>query len=426
MKKFIICLCLVLISGCASYSSSFQKVEVLLSQQKPKEALAQLELKPQTGKNKLLYLLDKAMLQRMSGLHSQSNETFEQAKTLMEKLSVTSVTEQAAALAINDSMMSYEGEDYEQVAVHLFEALNYINLDLWDEARVEALQVDMRLKIIAQDNDVKFEEHAFSRYLTGIIYEQGKEWGDAMIAYRKAYQTYQKQKQPIPLFLKQDLIRLSQEMGLEKEHKEYKKSFAMDDGVSAYDLSKQGEVMVLLHQSLAPIKRSSSIFVSGAKKIEYRISLPIYQSRPTYVSSAVLTVGDKSAKAVVVNDFDHEARKSLARATPAMTARLLARAIVKKTAAKTAEKSNGNLAGLLVDVAGMVTETADTRSWLTLPKNIHFARLPIQAGTYPAKLTLLGKSGAVVRTINLGQLDVKNGKKVVLEQTFVKPFVKVQ
>jgi len=423
VRVLFVGLTLAVLSGCASYSQSFQKVELLLSQQKPQEALLEVEKRADSGKNQLLYLLDKAMLQRMSGLFVESNATFEQAKILIEELRAVSLVEQAGALTINDSMMSYEGEDYEQIAVHIYAALNYIELGLWDEARVEALQVDVLQKKIAEDNDGVSIEDAFSRYLTGLIYEQGSEWSDAMIAYREAYRLYQKNKQVVPIFLKHDLLRLSRYLGLDHEYKQYQKSFELKKTLSLRKLKRQGEVVVLLHHSLAPIKRAENVFVMGESGVQHRVSLPAYYSRPSYVSHAQLWVGKTSIDMVVADDFDMLARKSLESHKGAMIARLITRAILKKNISNQVSDNNGSLAGFLVDVASMATETADTRSWLTLPKNILFARLPLQSGTYPAKLILFGDQGQVLETMPLADVEVKRGKKTMLERTYVRPYV---
>ncbi len=131
-KPCIVGLLLLLLSGCASYSSSFQRIESLLAQQKPREALLELDKHPVSGADKLLYLLDKAMLQRMSGLYAESNASFEVAKKVIESLQGTSLVEQAGALTLNDSVMSYEGESFEQVYIHLYEALNYLALGQLD------------------------------------------------------------------------------------------------------------------------------------------------------------------------------------------------------------------------------------------------------------------------------------------------------
>ncbi len=425
MKRLVAWLPLVVLlavlSGCASYSQGFQKVETLLSQQKPELALQELEKNPSTGTDKLLYLLDKAMLQRMSGLYEASNITFEQAKALMDKLEATSVTEQLGALTVNDSAMSYEGEDYEQIAVHIYAALNYIELGLWDEARVEALQVDERIKRIKEKRDGKAVEDPFAHYLMGLIFEHGGEYSDAMIAYRDAYQVYQKYKLPTPLFLQRDLLRLSKYLDLKQEYQTYAKKFGMKEKYEVAQLQKQGEIILLVHNSLAPIKRAHETLVYSSTGVPLRISLPIYQSRPSYIHQARLVVNDRAVQTVMVDSFDKLARLSLETHRAAMTARLIARALIKKQAAHQAEDKGGALAGFLVDVAGMVTETADTRSWLTLPKNILFARLPLPAGTYPARLELLGANGHVVQVVDLGNIQLKQGKKSVVEKSFVAP-----
>jgi len=420
--RLVLLLLLAVLSGCASYSQGFGKIEVLLSQQKPQEALIEHEKQNVSSKNKLLFLLDEAMLQRMSGNFAESNASFEQAKVWVDKLAALSVVEQAGALTINDSVMSYEGEDYEQIAIHIYSALNYIELGLWDDARVEALQVDERLKKIKEKDASVSIQDAFALYLTGLIYEHGKEWGDAMISYRQAFGIYQKNKTPTPLFLQQDLLRLSQYLGLQDEYKSLQKQFGMKSTLSLNALNKKGEVVVLLHQSLAPIKRAENIIVYSDDGFPHRISFPVYQSRPDYLAKARLVVGKKSIETVLIEDFDALARASLESHRAAMTVRLIARAILKEQMSKKAKKNGGALAGFLADAAAFATETADTRSWLTLPKNIHFARLPIIAGDYPARLELLGQQGQIVATFNLGEVHIERGKKTVLEKTFVSPY----
>src|SRR5262249_1980257 len=79
---------------------------------------------------------------------------------------------------------------------------------------------------------------------------------------------------------------------------------------------------------------------------------------------------------------------------------------VKYTATKAAEKAVGGgdnasagrkLAGALVglggNVAGAVTEAADTRSWTTLPANITIGRLWLPPGTHTINVTFHSGSG---------------------------------
>jgi len=414
---------MLLLSGCANYSQSFHQIESLLAQQQPDLALLELEKHPQSGKDKLLYLLDKAMLQHMSGLYVESNSSFEQAKQLMEHLSATSIAEQVGSIAINDGVRSYAGEDYEQLSTHLFGALNYIKLGLWDEARVEALQADARLKSMQENSQDSLIEDAFLRYLTGIIYEQDAEWADAMIAYRKAYEAYQAYDFDVPVFLQQDLLRLSQKLDLKDEYQTYQDLFGMGELLPPMpNHEQQGEVILVLHHSLAPIKRAQETWVFAGDGVQHRISLPYYQSRPSYMAEARLMVGQTVVYTAKVDDFDGLARASFANHKASMVARLIARAVVKATLAHQAERHGGELFGLIADVAGMVTETADTRSWLTLPKNIHFARLALDAGVYPVTLELLDEYGDTVMRQHLKDIEVSSGKISLIEHFFTAPY----
>ena len=425
-KPYVVGLLLLLLSGCASYSSSFQRIELLLAQQKPREALLELDKHPVSGADKLLYLLDKAMLQRMSGLYAESNASFEAAKKVIESLQGTSLVEQAGALTLNDSVMSYEGESFEQVYIHLYEALNYLALGQLDEARVEALQVDERFKALAEDNGESLIAGAFARYLAGMIYEAEGEVDQAMVSYRKAYEMYRKQGKTlgvaaVPRFLQQDLLRLSKQLGLMDEFEAYKKQFKDVAEQQSGHEADMGEVVLLLHAGLAPIKRVRDVFINTDDGVPVRISLPVYQSRPTVVKGATLQVGNISRDAVLVDNVDAMAKVSLEKRRPAMVARLVARAVAKAALSNKAEQQGGELAGLLVDVAAMATETADTRSWLTLPKHIYLFRMALPEGEYPALLTLVGTQGQALTEIDLGTIHIKSGRILFMDKTYIPP-----
>ena len=71
-----------------------------------------------------------------------------------------------------------------------------------------------------------------------------------------------------------------------------------------------------------------------------------------------------------------------------------ARGLTKYLAEEKAE-DQGWLAGVLANVVNSATETADTRSWLTLPNTIGLARLNVPAGTYDLEVESIDADGAV-------------------------------
>jgi hypothetical protein len=438
-------LLLALLGGCATYSNSFSGIEQQLSQRKYDEALAAIDKRPD-GKegqtDRVLNLLDTGMVQRMKGDYAKSNDTLEAAKQEMERLYTESVSEHAASFLVNDSTVSYAGEDYEQVLVHLYMAFNYLELGQRDDARVEALQVDLKLREIGEKySGGSYTEDGFSRYLAGMIYDELGEWSDALISYRKAFEAYKKNEAkfgvPVPDALKRDLIRLAQRQGLRDELASYRKEFNLpaDKDVKAAPgtpLSTDGELVFILNDGLAPIKQektSQTWGVASANQppIMVTIALPYYgPPRINLVTAAQVRVADKAAKTEMVENIDAIARSTLAARMPAITARTVARAISKGVLQNTADhavrgKKNEDalvqlLLSLFVRVAAVATEHADTRSWLTLPANIQMARMGLAPGQYDLQIDLLGAGGTTLRTVTLPQVRIQPGRKTYVTQ----------
>lgn len=438
-----ISMCALALGGCATYSSSFSVIQKDLAARQYDAALQAIDKQSNTKKDQVLYLLNKGMVLRMKGDYVASNQALEAAKDEMERLYAASVSENTLSFIVNDATVSYSGDDYEQVLVHLYMALNYLQLGQLDDARVEALQVDVKLRQIGEKiPDNKFVEDAFSLYLTGLIYEDRGEWSDAMISYRQAYGAYKKYQQdyavPMPTMLKYDLLRLARREGLKDEFAKFTKEFGVEQDQLAANFadsvsgtSGHGELVFVLNNGLAPIKREKIISTLDPRSgTMVNIALPYYESRVNNVAAARITVADKQASAELVENIDAIARSSLEARLPAITARSVVRAAVKvaanRSVQRAAQNSNNNdaaMAGLLgamvVQVATLATERADTRSWLTLPANIYLARLSLPPGSYNIKVELLGMNDNVVDTREYTGVVINKAKMTFLTQHWI-------
>ncbi|NNE63975.1 MAG: hypothetical protein HKN34_07830, partial [Gammaproteobacteria bacterium] len=271
-------------SACVSVSIQRDEIERYLLWQQPEKALTAIENHKVESRNRSQYLLDKAMLLRMQGRFEASNAAFENAKALIEKLDAISLAEQAAALSINDSLRSYLPPPFERVLIHCFSAINYLQLQQYDEARVEILQMDELLK---QEDEIRLP---FGRYLSGLVFEFNQEPDNAMIAYRKAYQAYQSDNSVIPLMLQEDLLRLSDYLGLSEEHKKFAETFALQDWPRQQQVSQQARAIAFVFNGLIPRKHSLEINVqSPADGQLHRISTPFYEHRAVRVYNAELS-----------------------------------------------------------------------------------------------------------------------------------------
>ncbi len=421
-------ICGLLLQGCASYSHSFYPIEQKLSRQDPAGALLELEKQGYASGDQLLYLFNKAMLQRMQADFAGSNQTLEKAKRIIQRYAATSITEESAAFMVNDATRTYIGTPLEQVMLHVYAALNYLELGDHDAARVEILQVDVRLRQLMSDApNSALSVDPFARYLAGMIFEDLGEYSDAMIAYRKAYQAYQLHNSKlyalaIPPALKRDLLRMARRVGLWDEYRKLRQRFAIAEEEITAAPAGEGEIVLILHNGLAPLKREHDVAVvdPGSGRL-IRVSLPYYQDRSNRVRGARLIAGKASQTTETVEHIDAIDHKTLEAYMPAITARAIARAVVKYNMAREAGKQD-QLAGVLVNIAGFVVERADTRSWLTLPAKIQMARLRLKAGRYNLSLELLDASGRPVRSVKLGEIDLPKGKRRYISYHYIPPY----
>ena len=405
---FIALLFAMTLSGCATYSDWVGHMEADISQGKPDKALEVLDKHASRNKDSVLFLLNKAMLQRMARDYESSNASFEAAKALISQLSAISVSEQGEALTVNDMMRSYTGDYYEQVLIHVFEALNYLALHQPDQARVEALQLDVKLK---QHGDNSNYEDAFARYLTGIIYEDLGEWDDAMISYRQAYDAYRRYPEqlhmPVPQQLKFDLIRLADKVGLTDEAARYRKEFNIKSVEQIP--SADGELIFILNSGLAPLKRSIETRAITDSGQLVTISMPVYEDRRPTVTSARISIDNETTSTDLVENVDTLATDALQKQKPVILARAIARAVVKTKASKEAERRDDAL-GLVLNITNAITDRADTRSWSTLPNRIYLARRPLPAGHHRIEVNLMDRLGNPVAKKSY-DLDINAGGK---------------
>jgi hypothetical protein len=423
------------LGGCATYSGSFAVIEKNLAAQQYDVALTNIEKEAESKTDRVLYLLNKGMVLRMKRDFTASNVAFEAAKAEMDRLYAASVSENALSVMVNDSTVSYSGDNYERVLLHLYMALNYLELGDLDSARVEALQVDAKLREFAEKiPDSKYAEDAFTLYLTGLIYEDESEFSDAMISYRSAYNVYKKYQTrygiSMPTVLKTDLMRMAKQQGLSDEYAKYKAEFGFEP-VNNKGKPAEGELVFVLNNGLAPIKREKAInsFDSSTASM-VRIALPSYESRSSNVIGARISVNGRQATTELMEDIDAIAKKNLDEHMPAIIARSVARVVIKAAASKKARdaalnnKNNDNavagmLGALAFQVAAVATERADTRSWLTLPSSIQLARLSLPAGSYNVKVELLGANQQVVASQDYPGMVVKKSRKTFLTQHWV-------
>lgn len=365
--------------------------------------------------------LNKGMLRRMTGDYQASNQVFEQAKKRIEELYGVSLSEQLGAVTVNDTLRAFQGDRYEQVLLHAYMALNYIQLGDLDSARVEMLQADVKMREWGEQP----EEDAFVRYLSGIIYEMLGESDQALVSYRQAYEIYRSARDRIgldtPQVVKQDLLRLLASQRLWDEYKRLKNEFGMTNFKAMKVGNGYGEVIVVLGKGLAPQREENAIQTFSDEVSDMvRIALPAYKQAPAVLPRARIQVNDKQQPLEPVENIDALARSALNDDIAIITTRALARAVIKHKTQKEVQDKQGGLAGFLMTVTNMATERADTRSWSTLPQEIELGRMLLPEGQHRIHIELVNAAGRVVDSIEQ-TVTIKSGQRLLLAQRWVAP-----
>ena len=423
IKVGIIGFAVIYLQACASYGQHASNLRDGLLKGHPEISLALAEEKD-PKQEEVISSLDKGMLRRINGDFSGSNQIFEVAKQEIEKLYGISITENLASVTINETLRGYEGDRYEQLLLHAFMALNYIQLDDLDGARVEMLQANVKMREWGDEP----EEDAFLRYLEGIIYESMGETDNALISYRKAYTVYAEksgsQYPVIPEGIKKDLLRLLAREGLHNEYRRYKKKFNMVNFKPTPNSKKYGELIVIINNGLAPIREEAAIPIFSPEiEQNLRVAFPVYRQKKSRLAKPVIKINKKQYTLETVEDVDKLARYALQQAMPGIMARATARAVVKYNTQHSAQE-HGSIAGLLMTITNLVTERADTRSWSTLPQEIQLQRIQLPVGEYDLSIQILSPSGQVVDTIDK-KVVIKPKKSSFVIKHWSAPVVKV-
>jgi len=441
---------LLFFSSCASFYKTNQQFNRAFENGNIEQAQKVLlsNEKAANSKSRFLYYANLGVVQSMLGNFGESNKNLEKAYIYGEDYQKNYLN-LAASYFTNASMLDYPGENHEHLMVLYYKALNYLKIQSYDSALVECRRLNIRLQELSTKykSENKYKQDAFIHNLVGIIYEADKDYNNAFIAYRNAYNIYQEQYVPMfgltaPEQLKDDLLRTASIMGFESELAKYEEEFG-----KKYDPSNKntGQLVFFWHNGLGPVKSEYSLnfavlrgegglftfkndendisfpFYLGGDENEddrkklsdlefFRVAFPKYLERPLVFQNAQLEVNGKTYPLFKAEDINAIAFKSLRERMLQEFSKSLLRMALKKATEYAAREKSDDL-GTAISLLNFITEKADTRNWQTLPHGIYYSRVFLPEGNSQVTLNMKGRQGNEEK--QQFNVDVQKGETVI-------------
>ena len=414
----------LLLSGCAAFRSYDAELYQTLDQASTGNvdaAIRMLEANSRHGDKDLLYYLELGMLERFGQRYPQSQKSWAAANQRIQSQNLVSTVSgfagTAASYVVSEKLRAYEGHDYEKVMLLTYMALNQLAMGDYDNARVaikqthelEAVISELRARqVSAVEEQAKkkgartsFKElngypvetidtpavnalknsyqSALSHYLAGFVYEAMGEASLAAPGYRLANELLPNQ----PLLV--DALRGLDQRVLASTRIE-------DDGMT--------DVLFVIGSGTAPALQSRQfrmpVFTQG-RMVLVPISFPIMA--PTTFSPPPRQLaldGGRTLSVTPLTSIDLMARRSLKDDMPS----IMLRATLRSTANAVAQYQSQRMvdsrdsATAMVGLAAMVASTgaalldsADDRTWRTLPSEISIARARLPRGANTVTLS---------------------------------------
>lgn len=400
------------VSGCAAVRSYDAQLGATLQQVSAGDVDGAIRrLDASHGGKDALYLMERGMLERLGKRYAQSDKAWLAAQEVVGAREQSALAAGADALLaassylLSDRMRTYAVHDYEKVMLFTYIALNHLAEGRFDDARVaikqthelEAQIAERRAREIAEvEADAKkrgavvdFKEldgypvqildspevnalrnsyqSALSHYLAGFIYESLDEPSLAAPGYRLANEL-----QPHQPLLEEAL------RGLESRLR------APDDGMT--------DVLFIVGSGAAPAMRAQQFMLPVS--VDYRpvlvpVSFPVLVPTPAADAPSRLVVGGaQPLRLTPIASIDLMARRGLKDDMPGIMLRAAVRATASAVLQVQAQRNSnsnsgaGPALGLAVALASAVFQSADDRTWRTLPAQISIARARLPPGTH--------------------------------------------
>ena len=416
------------LAGCAGnpmrqYDGELKETVGLVKSGSLKQAIEQVEKNNTPGvisqDKDILYYFEKGELLTLDNNYSAARDSWLKADEFVRdwednvRTDSSKVMGDIGSFLVNDKTRRYDGQDYEKVMLSTNLTLSHLMQGNYDLARIEMKKTYEREKLIESFREKEYDklqeeaktqkvtadvkqmkddpmaeldtpevnglkngfQNAFAHYLAGYFFEVTGESSLAEPGYRNA-------------------LKLAPNSRIVQA--------GLKDVGRRRPGPKESDVLFVIESGFAPSWQSVTVPIPIPLQSGLTItplSFPLVKADNKGFVPATVSVAGKQLPVETLTNIDAMARRQLKDQMPGILLRTVIRAVVKSVAQDQAYKG-GVVLGVLANVATVVSEQADDRSWRTLPERISVARATLAQG--PQMIEFQTGTGTFKKEVNIG------------------------
>lgn len=377
----------------------------------------------------VLQMLDLGLLAHYSDFPEVAINYLNRAESLIEENYSKSITQNISSYILNDNVIDYAGEEYEDIYVNLFKCLTFISQENYESAFVEIRRFNNKLKSLSvkyqeqiskikeeskmeddslnsENYKVQFYDSVFARYLSMLLYLYEGDIDSAKIDYNFLVSAFNTQK------------------------KLYNFSFPKQIEENFYTKKNNVRLNVIAFSGMSPRKKEESI---SNVYYGYKFAFPVMYNMTSEVASIKLIAINQSTKEIYKKDFEKiESISNIAVDTFKQRQNLIytksiARSLIKygttNTLEKYKEKSKDGTLELLYYaslIANQLTEVADIRTSKYFPSSVYASGIDLPEGNYDIIIDYFSSNGTQIFRKVFNDYDVSKNKLNLLEAVCLK------
>jgi hypothetical protein len=432
--------------SCATDSKAYKGIDLAVEQDNFQAAVEVIDKGQEKKrgiyppKNAVMLFLDRGLIEHYAGNFESSSVDLQNAERLIEEAYTKSVSQGFSSYILNDNTKDYPGEDFEDIYINIFNALNYFNRGNVEGALVEIRKLSMqsgKLDMLSRkyeytdpksgagiDEMVKketgvnevpkiktssFSNSALARFLSALFYQGEGNADSARIEFQQVHRAFEANNNvyrgPVPK--------------------------AVDD---AQKVPKgKARLNIISFTGLSPVKEEEKIEYSFPFFQHFALQLYVFKVPKLVKRSSLINrieiVIDNGQKfdLELLEDIGSVIEETFAVRSSQIFLKTYIRAIFKYALADIAAietaRRQGELAGVLVAIAARkgleATESADIRMSRYLPDKAYIGGIDLDPGTYSVIINYYNGSNVVAQN-EFKDVEVKLDRLNLLESVKLK------